>query len=155
MARRKNTKVGDIIAIPVDPGVCAYAQVLVKHHILYVVVFEQMRRCDFSDVTAIVGDGPALAGWTLDSKIFHGQWSVIANVPVINWEGFKTPYKVGYLGEMWVESFDGRRSHIASREERESLHYRTTFSPVSLENAIRAYHKLEPWISDFDPLLVK
>lgn len=73
MARRKNTKVGDIIAIPVDPGVCAYAQVLVKHHILYVVVFEQMRRCDFSDVTAIVGDGPALAGWTLDSKIFHGQ----------------------------------------------------------------------------------
>ncbi|HET7085113.1 MAG TPA: hypothetical protein VFI23_10105 [Rhizomicrobium sp.] len=154
MPARKTVKVGDVLSIPIVDGLCATAQVLVKRAILHVVIFSELRQCGSISIEAETSSSPVLAGWTMDAKVYHGYWEIIGKSMPADWSDLKKNYKVEYAGKIWVEDFDGRLLHPASRSEIENLFNRSSYSPASLEQAIRAFHKLEPWDSKFDDLLI-
>ena len=155
MPARKIAKVGDVLSIPIVGSLCATAQVLVKRNILYVVVFSELRQCESVNIEAATSGSPILVGCTMDAKIYHGDWEIIGGSVPIDRPDLKKNYKVEYAGKIWVADFDGRLLHPASRSEIENLFNRSSYSPARFERVIRAYHKLEPWDSEFDDLLTE
>ena len=150
---RKIAKIGDVLSIPIIGNLCAAAQVLAKRNILYIVVFSELRQCGSIGVEAATS-APILVGWTMDAKIYHGDWEIVGRSMPIACDYLKKNYTVEHLGKIWVEDFDGKLLHPASSDEIKSLFNRSSYSPVRLERAIRAYHNLEPWNSEFDDLLI-
>jgi len=155
MAVRKIAKIGNVLSIPIVGGQCATAQVLAKKKILYIVVFSELRQCGAISIDVATSGSPILAGWTMDAKIYHGDWKIIGESTPISWLHLKKSYVVEHAGNIWVEDFEGKLLHPASKSEVEKLFNRSSYSPARLERAIRAFHKFEPWDPEFDDLLIE
>ena len=153
MSSHPRVRLGDVVAIPVSGEKTACAQVLVKRKILYVSVFSRLYP-DPINVADVLSDTPALAGWTMDAKIYHGDWKILGNASPKYAALAKRKYLVEYEGNIWVQDLEGKLEHVASRAEADTLFPKSSYSPVRLERAIRAFHGMEPWCSDFDDLVV-
>src|SRR5689334_7939353 len=96
--KRKRVKLqeGDLFEFVIPDGRLGYG-IIVKRGARknggnpYVAVFNSAHRTrpDLSDVTS---DEVALAGWTMDALIYHGQWNVIARdlaIPIVPFPNFQ------------------------------------------------------------------
>jgi len=154
MSSRPKVKVGDVVSVPISEKETAFIQVLVKRSILYVAAFSKLYTSP-PDLDEVTRDKFILSGWTMDAKIYHGKWKIIGNSPPRDWEMLKKEYTVGFEGETWVQSFDGELERVATKGDIERLFPKSSYSPAMLEDAIRAFHRIEPWCSDFDDLVVQ
>lgn len=153
MSRGRTGKVGDVIAIPVDGGVYATAQILKKTKLLYLVVFSGLGEV-LPDCKSIYDASAALVGWTMDAKIYHEDWKIVGNCGLHLPERYLKNYLVEYNGEQWVQDFDGNLVRVASDEDKKRFFLKSSYSPVRLERAIRAFNNIEEWDDDFDDLLI-
>jgi hypothetical protein len=86
--------------------------------------------------------------------VYYGDWKILGTSKVGDFDFVKKNSVIEYEGDMWVQSFDGKLSHIASEEEVKSLRPPTTYSPSLLEKAIRYFHMGGEWKPEFGDLLV-
>jgi hypothetical protein len=156
MASQKvHSKVGDVFEIPISEGECGFGQIVAKYknEMLLVVVFE--RRDKYSnrpDLKEVVASRPLLIANTLDARIWHGYWTVLANIPVDSTRVPLPNYKVQIGKEMHIESYNADRARPATESELVHLMYRTCVAPIRLENALKAYYGVCEWQESFNSL---
>ena len=146
-------KIGDIIAIPVQDGQFATAQILKKTKLLYLAVFSGLQE-DLLDCNGIAEKSITLVGWTMDAKLYHGDWKIVGNCDLKEPNMLRRDYLIEYSGDQWVQDFDGNLVRIASDEDKRRLFPKSSYSPVRLERAIRAFNNIEPWSDDYNDLLI-
>ena len=146
-----NVKLGDVFLIPLSQGSDVGAQVIVKSDILYVAIFDRVYSSD-PNPDEVVADKCSLSGWTMDGKIYHGDWKIIGAAGMSNTARYLKNYLVTYQGASWVTDVDGNMLRPASEKDRAALFLRSSYSPARLERAVRAFHGLEEWSQDFDGL---
>ena len=132
----------------------AIAQVLKKTGLLYLLVFAELYKAVPPIDDAILGK-PLLAGWTMDAKVYHRQWHITGNAAPLCPGRFFRNYLVEFNGVLWTTDFDGNLLHPASKQDRDNLSLKSSYSPVRLERAIRAFVGLEAWSSDFEDLKIR
>lgn len=143
---------GDVFNFPINRDSFGLGQVVIPGRVLYIVI----RRSLASSSEELFHDAEtdlALCGWTVDGRIYHGMWNIIANEPL----PARVPrpcYKVRIDGKPWVESFEGDLIQPASEKDFELLDYRTTIAPIRYESALAALHGFREWEPDFDILTV-
>jgi len=147
------TKVGDVFQIPVNDHSVAYGQIVskMKPNPPLMAVFEKLYPPGQSiDIETIVRDEIVFLVNSFDSKITSGEWPLIGNRPPderMVLPNFKT--SIGSPGNFYVMSYDATRRRPATAEEARWLPLRSSVSPSLLQQAIRAHHKLETYLSDF------
>lgn len=153
--KRKRAKLseGDVLELELPDGRFGYG-IVVKQGKLknggtpYVAVFgsAHSRR---PDLTKIVSDSVALAGWTMDTLVYHGRWNVIARslpIPSIPLPNFK----VGMEGKVYATDVDGNLIDEATPEERELLDFKWSRAPIAFQKAFEALHGLGEWQESYD-----
>lgn len=153
MAKHPRAKLGDVIAIPLDETSFVLAQVIAKTKLLYLSVYPEIYD-EIPKLADALKTRPALAGWTADAEIHFGRWPILGNAPVDNADYLKKRYLVNYIGEPWVENFEGDLLHKASKGELDSLYNRSSYSPAAFEHVIRAFSGLENWQPNWDRLVI-
>ncbi|HEY6642866.1 hypothetical protein [Povalibacter sp.] len=147
-------RMGDVFQFDVAGDHSGYGQIVVPGDVIYVIVCRSIhRRSERSFEPQLLSD-IGLCGWTLDGRIYHGMWRVIAHAPLP--DHIPRPcYKVAKDEVQWVESFEGKLQRQASERDCRALDYRTTVAPIRFENAFAALHGLREWDASFDKMRVE
>ena len=146
MAKRKpRIKSGDIFAIPLDERRIAYGQVLLhrRHNYpIYIVVFRPLWPADATpSVEEILSSDPTLLG----GSIWPQKWTVFAHASP-DLDQFPWPHFVcRFDGHCVVEDFHGQVIRNATPEDERFYGCRSTHSPTTYENALKAIHELGQW----------
>ena len=141
---------GDVFQFEVAGNSTAYGQIVTPGDVIYVIIYKDVRQREQSFDSQMLSD-IALCGWTLDGRIYHGMWKIIANAPLP--DNIPRPcYKVANEGVPWVESFDGQLQRLASEKDCRTLDHRTTIAPIRFEKAFAAIHGLQEWDASFDKM---
>src|SRR6185295_18302125 len=104
------------------------------------------------DVSALT---PLIVSWTNDAEIFRKNWKTLGVMPVGKGIVEFPTYKVMIEGRVVEESFDGSLGRTLSQEAAAKLTYRTSNSPMMLQDVASAYYGYLPWQSYYDELLVQ
>ena len=151
MAKVK-AKVGDVFQIPIDDARAGYGQVILQpeKNVLFILVFAATTPANATpDLHEIIGSDILLAGNTFDAKIWHGDWPVVGNI-TSNVADIALPvYKSGMGDSAIVESLDRSRRRPATKEEEQSLPFRTYTSAMAFEMALKAIAGIGEWL-DFN-----
>lgn len=143
---------GTVIAIPVEDGRFALAQVYRPGVVFYLLIFRIIQDGNYSEEDL---SKPAVLGaWTTDGELHRGSWTVLGKSPV-RVSGFKEPeYKVVVSGKNLVESFDGKSRRPFDESSDRELRNRSSQSSPLVEAAARAYFGYEEWKPLYNKLLV-
>ncbi len=143
---------GDVFLIPLDAKWYGVGVVASKWKgELYLVLFSE-RTVSKSAVDApLASFTPVLASSSLDAKLWHGHWPIVGKLARLS-SLMQPIYKVEERGGIVAESFDRSQRIPVSDGDAKHLHYRKTVAPIRLENALKAFHGLIPWIPAFDEL---
>lgn len=154
-------KRGDIFNIPLNDKLFGFGQIVDFPQTKDVFI---MCCFDFKNDTGMINDindvgefDLALLSYCTDAKIYHGQWKLIGNFEK-NLDKIQLPYfKIGsYPGELYLIDFKSDRKKAITQPQFDQLNYKTTFSPVRYENALRAHFGLQAWLAeDYDRLTYK
>ncbi len=98
-------------------------------------LFESAVELDEIDLSAIL-----LSGWTMDARLYHGNWTVIGNRPVPVEKIPKPCSKVTIEGAVWVNDYRGNPVRRATPQEAEALDLHSSRSPMGFESAFLAHH---------------
>lgn len=148
---KKKLKSGDLLSFPVSESNSGYGQILHSDIIQYIVIFEPKLKRDIS-LDEVLSSLPLLQGWTMDARIWSGQWHLVGHArPIWNIELFE--FKLELEGRMWVTDLNGNRLRLATPDEVTKLKFHRSYSPIAFEKAFKAYHGLLPWEERFDSLL--
>lgn len=141
MSIKIECKIGDVFAIECSAGV-GIGQVLQGTGEIYIVIFKDILKA--VPIKIYVEDlDPMLHTWTLDGKLYRGEWKIIQNSKLYSRKYPQPEYKVGYDGEFWVESFLGQKLRPANKIEMAHLSYKTVRTPELLHQAFCAYKFFE------------
>jgi hypothetical protein len=161
MKNIKATSVGDIFKIPIDANRFGFGQIVARKlgpNPDLVIVFDYADSgsvlCGPEELQKIVEKPILFIANSFDTLIKNGSWKVVGNLKP-NIERIPLPcYKVGsgHIGRIVVESYDGTKRRIATREEIAYLDNRNSVAPIRLENALKARHGLIPWMQGFDKI---
>lgn len=147
MARK--LRAGDVFRFRGRMQGWGYGQILLSDIIQYIVVFEP-KFADNTTLNDVVSSSVLLSGWTMDAKIYHGDWEIVGNISPIK---FRFPqYKVNMSGQTWITDVNGKLLRLATVEESRGLSFKSSNSPIAFEKAFRAYHGDLPWEAYFDEL---
>ncbi len=150
-------KDGDVFTIPLGDGRCGFGQVVGTYQkgVHYFAVFELL--VDESSAEGAVDDALAsrlvFLAQSLDARLHHGMWRVVANRevdPAMPFPAYKVD--IGYPPVTHVVDHTGGRTRPATEDEAELLPYRTTVAPIALEKALQAKAGLAPWMERFNDL---
>jgi hypothetical protein len=154
MGRRKKIKVniGDVFCIKIDKEKYSYGQVVAEGRTSDCMVIYDIISKEHPEVYNITSKPIIFLIQTVNSRIEDGIWEVIGNVelPEINYPVYKVETEVGYmlvnhLGEIIDETPD--QSAI------EQINELASWSPVSLEKAVKAKFITGDWDSYYDDLI--
>ncbi|QTH19821.1 hypothetical protein HRJ34_15770 [Rhizorhabdus wittichii] len=154
---RKRVKLaeGDLFELDVPDGRHGYG-VIVKHGGLksggtpYVAIFKSIHR-ERPELTELIREEVALAGWTMDALVYHGRWNVIAhslplpNIPFPN-------FKVEMEGKFYVTDVEGELVGEATPAELELLDYKFSRAPIAFQMAFEALHGFGDWQERYEEL---
>lgn len=153
-ARRKDLKIvlGTVLAIPVTEETWALGQVLFPGTTFYLSVTAEQHR-DPLQATDIGFHGVKLFSWTNDAEVYRGRWKNLglAGLPTVM--PIFPEYKLESAGDMHVSSFDGKKSRAFVHGHDDQLNYKTSRSPLLVEDAVKAACGVAEWRSHFDKLL--
>jgi hypothetical protein len=161
MKQSTTTSVGDIFQIPIDENRVGFGQIVARKlgpnpDLVIVFDFADSPSVEYSpdELKQIVEKPILLVANTFDVLIKNGSWKKIGNLES---QLARVPlpcYKSGsgHFGRVAVESYDGKKRRIASREEIASLDNRNSVGPIRLEKALKAKYGLIPWTSSFDKI---
>jgi len=154
MLRKKkvNVNIGDVFAIKLEQDSYSYGQVVAKGRISdCIVVFDVVSK-EHPPVSEITQKPIIFLIQTVDSRIEDGIWEVIGNtsIPSINFPIYKVETEdwymlVGHNGEVIKEN--------PSPSEIEKVMELVSWSPVSLEKAVKARFITGEWDSYYDDLI--
>jgi hypothetical protein len=142
MPKRLIIEEGDIIEIPLDAESKSYAQIIKKNIILYLLVFDGIF-LNPPAISEILNGDPIFSVWTMDAKLYHGEWRIVGSSNIRHKEYLDHKYTILRDGRTWIEDVDGNIIRLASEEEVRKLHARSSYSPALVEKAIRSFHGLE------------
>jgi hypothetical protein len=147
--RGKITKIelGTVLAIPLRGQSWALGQVLHPGIGFYlgvaaVEVLEPLRP------DAIDGLPLTLFSWTNDAEVYKGRWSNlgVAKLPV------QMPTFPEYKCGEWVESFVGSRLRPLDPIRDEGLNFKTSRSPLLVEDVVKAACRIGEWKPYYDKM---
>lgn len=147
---KKQTKRGDVFAIPLTSNIYGYGQVLAKQWPIY-----YMTGFDFKSDSLnlspedIIKNKMIFFGNFFDVLLKNGRWIVIGNTYIPD-EIIYPCYKVIIDEDYYVESWDRKYRRLASEEEIAFLENRKDRSPIILENAIKSHFGMIPWDNQFN-----
>ena len=143
--------IGDVFLIPVDSEQYALAQLVSDWNgELYVAVFDHKVSALDVPLNTVVDLEPMFLALTLDAKLFHGDWPIIGNVQE-NLADFPQPaYQVRQSGIVYLESRDRSISRPATEAEAAVLKFRTGYSPMVLEKAVKAHFGAGEWLIHYE-----
>jgi hypothetical protein len=154
-------KQGDIFSIPLVEDQIGFGQIINfpnSKDVFIMGCFDVKNRVDSIDnVDNICQFDLVLLSYCTDAKIYHGQWELIGNCDR-NLNMISLPYfKLGSPpDELYLIDFKSTRKKAITLSQFEQLNYKTTFSPVRYENALKAHFGFQPWVSeDYDRLTYK
>ncbi|HEX2970891.1 MAG TPA: Imm26 family immunity protein [Tepidisphaeraceae bacterium] len=155
MASKVRVQVGDVFQIPIDNVRVGYGQVVLRpeKNVLFICVFAATTPVGVSpDLDEIVKSDILLAGSTFDAKFRHGHWTIVGEV-TSNLSAIALPvYKEGLGDKAFVETLDRSRRRPATRQEEQSLPFRTYTAPVGFEQALKAIAGVGEWLPAYDDL---
>ena len=150
--RRIAVNAGAIFEMPLPDGRLGYGIIVVGGGVPYVVILKTLheKRPPLPDLDS---DVVALVGWTMDSQIYHGRWTIIGtdngpprDVPFPN-------FKVNVAGVLQTTDFQGKVIGPSRPDEIDLLDFRFSSSPLIFQDALMALHGLEYWKDHHDKLL--
>lgn len=155
--KRKRVRLseGDVFEFELPDGRFGYG-IIVKRGALknggtpYVAVFGSAHS-QRPDLTELVCDTVALAGWTMDGSVYRGLWSVIGRSPQMPSIPFPN-FKVGMKGKVYATDVDGNLIDEATSEECELLDFQWSLAPAGFQNAFEALHGFGNWQQHYDKL---
>ena len=118
---------------------------------MYVIIFSELFD-DGASVPELTGRNILFAAWTTDALFFHSRWTVVGNRQIVESRVPFPSYLVVIDGEMVVERFDGDGHRPATSQDVGTLQYRTTVAPITLQNALLAFHGFRDWDSEYEIL---
>jgi hypothetical protein len=148
------TKIGDLFSVPLDGRKAGLGIVAsMWNSELYLILFKEVFEADAIpknlDIKSLQ---PFIASSSLDAKIWHGHWPIIANSKNLEWviqPTYKIKEPIGWV----AESFDRKQRMRISDELAEGLKYRKCVAPVRLEKALKAHNGYVEWNPIYDELL--
>lgn len=156
-ATRKRVKLteGDVFEFVVPDGRLGYG-IIVKRGGLkhggtpYIAVFASLYD-ERPEVTALVRDEVAFAGWTMDALVYHRRWIVIAHdlpLPRVPFPNFKC----GREGKIYVTDVNGVFIDEATAIEGDLLDYKFSKSPITFQDAFESIHGFQVWRDHYEKL---
>ena len=139
---------GDLLAIPLGEGRFAIGQILLPGVNFYLAVDPTTR-----DTLAVPDEFNArLFAWTNDAEVYRGNWRKLAGRLPVSTDFPRPDFKVEIDAKLMVESFEGQllRELVAGQDD--DLNYRTSFSPLLVQDAVQAFNGYGPWLSSFDKM---
>ncbi|WP_018130073.1 Imm26 family immunity protein [Effusibacillus pohliae] len=152
MSKRKKiqTHVGDIFAIPVDEKRYSYGQIVSDNwYAIFDILAEKHPPLDQITNRPIV-----FLVESVDVKIEDGDWEIIGNFSIpkdIRFPEFLVETLDGYM----VIDYKGRTLRPASEYEIKNLSSKKSYSPVVIEDAVKAKFAFTEWYPYLDNLLYK
>lgn len=153
MSKRINLEKGDVFELTLPDGRFGYGVIVRKGKLKgggtpYIAILKSAYGVR-PDLAKFADDEVALAGWTMDSLIYQGRWTVISRgvpLPAVPFPNFKTLIN----GAVWTTDVDGTPLDIATPIERELLDNRWRSSALLYQDAFEASHGLGDWRPYFD-----
>ncbi|KQY94474.1 hypothetical protein ASD24_02650 [Paenibacillus sp. Root52] len=154
MARKKRIKVkiGDIFAIKLDQDRSCYGQVISEGRTSDCMIVYDLVATEHPAISEITSNPIIFLIQTVNSRIEDGFWSVVGNgpIPSMTYPLYKVETEDGYIlvdhkGD--IVNDDPLASEIEEVPELEP------WSPVSLENAIRAKFLTGEWDPYYNELI--
>lgn len=137
-------EVGLVFAIPLAENVFGFGHLIAwQPPIFYMVGYDLKAESSNVPDSVIQQARPVLLGNFFDTLIHNGRWLPVKNLatPDVLFPCFKV--KIG--DKFYVESWDRKRKREITPIECDSLPFRTNYSPIILENALKAYFGLGSW----------
>ncbi|WP_421730528.1 Imm26 family immunity protein [Brevundimonas sp.] len=150
--KRIAVKAGAVFEMPVPDGRRGYGIIIVGGGVPYVVILKTLheKRPPLPDLDS---DEIALVGWTMDSLIYHGRWTIIGtdngpprDVPFPN-------FRVNVAGVLQTTDFQGKVIGPSRPDEIALLDNQFSSSPSIYQDALMALNGIGEWKSHFDKLL--
>lgn len=156
MTRKKkvNVNIGDVFVIKIDEFTYSYGQVVAEGIISDCMVVYDIISTKHPSLDEITSKPVVFLIQTVNSRIEDGIWEVIGNIqiPNINFPIYKVESEDGFM----IAKHDGailKENPIPS--EIQNLMELESWSPVSLEKAIKAKYGNANWDSYYDDLIYK
>lgn len=155
MPMRVTLREGDVFEFVVPDGRFAYGIILKRGALKngetpYIALFRSLYN-NRPAVDELLRDDVAFAGWSMDTLVYHGRWTIVARdvpqprVPFPN-------FKVTIGGEVWTTDVDGQAIDRATLSERDLLDFKWSRSPAGFQDAFGAIHGFGEWKSDYEKL---
>lgn len=150
--KRIAVKAGAVFEMHLPDGRLGYGIIVVGGGVPYVAILNTLheKRPPLADLNS---DEVALVGWTMDSLIDHGSWTIIGidngprrDVPFPN-------FKVNLAGVLQTTDFQGKIIGPSRPDEIDLLGYRFSSSPLIYQDALMALNGIGDWQDHFDKLL--
>jgi hypothetical protein len=155
--RRKRIKLdeGDIFEMPLPDGRFGYGIILRRGTLTgggtpYIAIYHAVHS-ERPSASDIVRGEIALAGWTTDALVYHGEWTVVADsvqLPSVPYPNFK----VNVEGKMYVTDVDGKLLDEATASERELLDYQFSRTAICYQDAFEALNGFREWEVNYEKL---
>lgn len=155
--RRKRVKLseGDIFEMPLPDGKLGYGIILRRGGLTsggtpYIGIYHAVHS-ERQDATSIVCGEIVLTGWTTDSLIHQGNWTVTAGgmpLPSVPFPNFK----VAVEGKMYVTDVEGQLLDEATLAERELLDYQFSRTATCYQDAFEALNGFRNWDVNYEKL---
>ncbi len=143
---------GLIFSIPLSEKSFGLGQLIVwQKPIFYMVAYDLQSESRTIDEAQELR--PILMGNFFDVLIRNSRWQPIRKSPVPKVEFPCFKIKIG--DKFYVESWDRQRKREATPDDLAVLEPRTNYSPIILENALKAHFGIMPSESMFDALKVE
>lgn len=154
MAGKKKVKVsiGDVFAIKLEQDNYSYGQVVTEGSISDCMVIFDVVCKEHPPISEITSKPIIFLVQTVNSRIEDGIWEVIGNAPTpsINFPVYKVETEDGH---MLVDHSGDVINENPSPSEIEVVMELESWSPVTLEKAVKARFITGEWISYYDDLI--
>jgi hypothetical protein len=146
---------GDVFLVPLGDGASAGGQVIAirEREELYIAIMDRRLSSSTCDPKLAIAGDPAFLTLTFDAKLANRDWPIIGNC-VNTIERFPHPsFKIKHAGVMQIESRDKQTRRLANLHELSLLHYRSVGSAMIIQDAVRAFFGVGPWVETYDKRL--
>jgi hypothetical protein len=137
MRKAPKLEQGAVLAIPVDKDRWALSQVLVPGTSFYLGA-AAVRFRGLPQLGEIDQKRMTIFSWTNDAEVYRGNWRLLGTHSLQASPNPDIRYKVEISGRMMVETFDGTLLRELNPRIDEGLSYRTSRSPLLVQDMIQA-----------------